>query len=174
MKSNSYIILFPNILLIFEASVMMISFCFLQEWGFKNGPHSLQVNHKLVSYTEGKERRKREADHATLARGSFNKQGNLLTRLILRGHKMSRSLHLPASVLNVYRETSVGFNQVFSSDGLNNTLLPQGCVLGTAPSVGTVDRVYIPRTEEGASNCRGPAGESAGGHILLITSSNTR
>ena len=46
-------------------------------------------------------------------------------------------------------------------------------VLGIAPDVGTVDRIYIPRTEEGAFDCLGPAGGPSGGHILLITSSNT-
>ena len=45
-------------------------------------------------------------------------------------------------------EAFTGFSHVYHPDGLSNALLPQGCVLGTAPTVGRVGRVYIPRDDE--------------------------
>ena len=42
---------------------------------------------------------------------------------------MSGSLHLPASILKVYKETLTGFSYIYRLDGLKNTLLSQGCVL---------------------------------------------
>lgn len=68
---------------------------------------------------------------------------------LMRVFEVSRSSHLPTRILQVYNETVAGFSPAFSLDGLDNTLLPQGCVFGTAPSVGMVGKVYIPRTEEG-------------------------
>ena len=37
-----------------------------------------------------------EADHCRLPRGSFNKQENFFTRLVLGSHKMSKSSHTHA------------------------------------------------------------------------------
>lgn len=42
----------------------------------------------------------------------------------------------------------MGYSDIFSPDGLNNTLLFQGFILEMAPSVGTVGRVYVPRTKQ--------------------------
>ena len=58
-------------------------------------------------YREGKERSKKEADHSILVGGTFNKQGKLHTRLVLEGHKMSRSLYLPTRILKVYIEALI-------------------------------------------------------------------
>lgn len=69
-------------------------------------------------------------------------------RLVLSGLKMSRSPHLPARILKDCIEALPGFGCTFSADALN-TLLSQGYVLGTAPTVGMVGRVYIPRTGGG-------------------------
>ena len=55
---------------------------------------------------------------------------------------------LTAKILRVYIEALTGFSHVFSPDGLDSTLLSQGCILETAPTVGTVGRMYIPMTEE--------------------------
>ena len=46
-------------------------------------------------------------------------------------------------------ENLTEFSHVHSSDGLNKTLLSQGYVLETAPSVGMVYRTYILRTGKG-------------------------
>lgn len=43
----------------------------------------------------------------------------------------------------------MGFGHIHRPDGLNNTLLSQGCVLGTAPTVGVVGRVGTPSIREG-------------------------
>ena len=48
---------------------------------------------KLAPYMEGRERLKKESEHSRLVGGSFNKQGNFLTRLILGGCELSRSPH---------------------------------------------------------------------------------
>lgn len=60
-------------------------------------------------------------------------------------------------------EALTELSHVFSPDGLNNTSLPQGYLLETAPTADMVDATYIPRTGEevGASSCPGPACESA-------------
>ena len=50
-------------------------------------------------------------------------------RLVLGGCKASRSLHLPTRILKVFIEALMGFSHVLHPDGLNNTLLFQGCVL---------------------------------------------
>lgn len=69
---------------------------------------------------------------------------------------MSTPPHPPATVLKVYREDLTGFSHIDCPEGLNKTLLPQGCALGTAPSVGTMGRAYIPRTGEGPRSLQLP------------------
>lgn len=59
---------------------------------------------KWTPYTKDKERLKKEADHFRLVGGSFNQQGNLHSRLVLGGCKMSRSLYWPTRILEVYRQ----------------------------------------------------------------------
>ena len=89
----------------------------------------------------------RETGRSRLVGGRFNKQGNFNTSLVLGSCRTSRSPHLPARILEIYIKTLTGFNHVFSPEGLNNTLLSEGCVLEMAPAMGMVDRRYIPRTE---------------------------
>ena len=50
-------------------------------------------------------------------------------RLVLSGHKVSRSLHPSARILNVYVEALTGFSHLYRPDDLNNTLVSQGCML---------------------------------------------
>lgn len=59
-------------------------------------------------------------------------------RLLLGGGKKSRFLHPPARILTVVTESLAGFSHLFSPD--LKTLLFQGDVSETAPSVGVVDR----------------------------------
>ena len=93
-------------------------------------------------YTEGEERPTKEADHFRLVGGSFKKQGSLYMRLVLSDHKMSRPPNRPARILKVYIEALTGFSHVFSSDGPDNTLLSQGCILETSPRMERVGRTY--------------------------------
>lgn len=72
---------------------------------------------------------KTEAGHSRLVGGDFNEQGNEFTRFVLGSCKTSRSPHLPTRIFKVYREASMEFRHLFSSDGLSNTLASQGCVL---------------------------------------------
>jgi len=46
----------------------------------------------------GREGLKKEADHPRLVGGNFNKQGNLLMRLVLGSCKMGCSPYLPARI----------------------------------------------------------------------------
>lgn len=62
---------------------------------------------------------------------------------------MSGSPHPPTRILKVYTEALIGFIQVFSPDGLNNTLFLQSYVLRIAPTVGMMVGTYLPRTGEG-------------------------
>lgn len=67
----------------------------------------------------------------------------------------------------------MGFSHVHCPNGLNTTLLSQGCVLGTAPIVGAVGGVVgIPRIREEVRglDCLGPALGSRGSHVLSMTS----
>lgn len=95
---------------------------------------------------EGKERWKKEADQSRMIGDRFNKQGNL-TRPVLGDHKTSRCLHAPTIILKVYIESLPGFSHVYSPDGLNNTSLSKGYVLGVASNTGKASRIHIPRTE---------------------------
>ena len=76
---------------------------------------------------EDKEKPEKKADHSRLV--GFNKQGNLLMRHVLGGHKTSKSLYPTTGILNVYMDALNRFSHVYSLDGLNNTLLSQGCIL---------------------------------------------
>ena len=56
---------------------------------------ALQAKSKTGSqHTESKERLKKAAGHSKLVDGSYNKQENLLMRLVLQGCKSSRFSHL--------------------------------------------------------------------------------
>ena len=59
------------------------------------------------------DRLKKEADRPLkrLAGSRLNKPGNLHMRLVLGAHKMHRSLHIPASILSLYR-TLMGFSHI--------------------------------------------------------------
>lgn len=107
-----------------------------------------QILKRAPLFTEGKERSKKTDHYSTVARSKFNKQGNLFMRFVLRDHKISRSLNLPARIFEVYIEALTGFYPIHSPDGLSNTLLSQGYGTGTVPTVETVGRVCIPRTGE--------------------------
>lgn len=114
------------------------------------------IGSPTAPYAEDKERPKKAAGSSRSVGGGFNKRGNLLTRLVLSGHKTKRSRHLPAPNLNsLYTEAFTWVRLIFSLGGLN-TSLSQGCILGTAPAGGTVDRTYIPRTGERVRTLRLP------------------
>lgn len=85
---------------------------------------------KLAPYMEAEKKLKKKVVHTRLVGGGFNKQGS--------SHKTNRSLHPSARILNLHIESLQGLSHAFSPDGLNNTLLSQGSVLETAPSVGMV------------------------------------
>jgi len=80
--------------------------------------------------------------------GRCNKKDNLHKKLVMGSLKMSRSLTQPTRILKVYIEALTGFSHIFCPDGLsNNTLFSQSFMLGTAPTVGTVGRMYFLRAK---------------------------
>ena len=101
-----------------------------------------------MPYTEGKERLKKEADHSRLVGGSSKKQGNLLPRFVLGGHRTSSSPLLCATILKVSTAALTGFSHMYYAESLNMLLL-QGYVLDMALAMGTVGGAHIPRSGEG-------------------------
>lgn len=90
--------------------------------------------HKLASMQ--REQGENEERGRPLQMGRLNKQENKdclgCTPRILKGEQVALT----------------GFSHIQQPDCLNNTLLPQGCVLGTVPAMGRASTSYIPRTEE--------------------------
>lgn len=64
---------------------------------------------RLALVKEGRKRLKKEGDCSRLTGGKVKKQGNLLERLVLGGHKTGRSLHVPTRILKVYIEILTGY-----------------------------------------------------------------
>lgn len=67
--------------------------------------------------------------HSTLRGSRFKKQGSLLMKLVLGSCRVSRSLHPPTRILEVYIEIFTGLSLVFSPPGLNNRVFAEGCLL---------------------------------------------
>ena len=105
--------------------------------------------HKLALYVEGKERPKRQTTVgwkvAVLIRQGTYTWG--LSWLI--------ALYPPTRILN-YIEALTGFSHMFCADGLSNTLPLSKLHPWMAPAMGTVYRVYIPRTGEGVRSLWSP------------------
>lgn len=72
-------------------------------WSASSSGASL-VKSEIGSIQGGQGETKKEAGHSRLVGGSFIKQGNLCTRLVLGHCKMTRSLHLPAIILSLYKD----------------------------------------------------------------------
>ena len=124
---------------------------------------------KLAPIHKGKEKPKKEADHSRLVGGRFNKQRNSHTRFVLSNHKMSRTLHQPAVILKVYTEVLTGLSHTFSTDGLNETLFSQGCILENDSGCGHCEHnIHARAGERVRSLCLGPPCS----HIRM-TSSNS-
>lgn len=99
---------------------------------------------------EGKGKPEKETDYSRLVGRRFNEQRDLYSRLALGSRKMNRSLYLLSRIIRVYGRGHLGFSHVYHLDGLNGTLLSQGCTLEVAPSAGVVVRASIPCPEEEA------------------------
>lgn len=95
---------------------------------------------------EGRERPQREADHISFVGGSFNKQGNICTRLVL-GAPGGVDLHtcLSTTLERLYRGLNWIYHQIISTPhhSLKAVLFRQ--LLG----VGKASRMYIVRTGTG-------------------------
>lgn len=103
---------------------------------------------------DGKERRKSEADRSGFVGGRCSKQGSLHMRLVSGAWKTSRSLHPTSQIFKALRVASAGFSHIYHPHGLISTLPSQGFVVENIShrTVGSVDRMYIPRAREGGRN----------------------
>lgn len=132
-----------------------------------NDPHTRKTR---------RDRRKRWTTSGWQVAGLVTK-ATYLRGLSQAAARLSRSPHQSTRTLKVYIEALIGFGHIYHPDDLNTTLLSQGYILETAPSVGMMGRTYIPRTEEvwgwGTFDCLGPALRSTCSHILSTTSSNS-
>ena len=71
------------------------------------------------------------------------------------------SFALGDRILEEHIEALTGFSHVYRPDGLNITLLSEGCIPAMTPAMKMVARTYIPRRREwGVSNCLGAAHRS--------------
>ena len=122
---------------------------------FVLGLPKVVVSSQTGTHTWRARRLKKEAGHSRLVGDRFNKQENSCTRFVLGSCWMSSSLNLPNRILKVYIEDLMGFfHHIFGPDDLNNTLLSRGCILETAPTVGTVGRMYMLSRGEGLRSLR--------------------
>lgn len=71
--------------------------------------------YKWLPFLEGEEKLKREGGCPRLVGGRFNKQRNLYMRLVLGGHKQSRSLYPPTRLLKGYKGSLMGFSHIYHS-----------------------------------------------------------
>ena len=89
----------------------------------------------------------------------------LLIEFVLGSHKTSKSSHSASRILKVL----IGLSHIYHPNDLNDTLLSQGCLLETAPNVGTVG--VSPRTlgvgEESFIE-PGPACRSTSNHVWVL------
>lgn len=88
--------------------------------------------------------------------GRVNKEGNVLTRLVLDGSKMGRSLHPPTRIFSFCRDLSRVHPHIQSRRSQKHLVLSQGCILEGALSVGKMSRRYIPGTGEGVRSLQAP------------------
>lgn len=123
---------------------------------------------KLAPGNTDAEEETKEADHCRLVSGRFDKQGNSHLRLVLGSCARWADIctRLPES--KVSTEASTGFSHCTVQRVSAPPCSLKAVSLETASTVGTVGRMYIPRTGEGkgASSWLGPVHRSTSGHML--------
>lgn len=134
-----------------------------------------KCNLKLAPSTHGgKERWKKGWSLQISIGGSFNEQGNKLTRLVSGVCKMSSFLQPPTRILKVYIDALAGFNQRPSPDSLNTIFLSPGCVLGAAPGKeeGRWEGTFQSQGKRRRLQLPGSSSWVNDGHVFLMTSWN--
>ena len=96
-------------------------------------------------HTKDKKRQEKGPCHSRWVGSRFDTMRELPYEACLGLRKMSRSVHLLARTFRVCIEAFMGFHCVYCPAGLHTTFLSQGCVLGTAPTVGMVGREGLGR-----------------------------
>ena len=98
---------------------------------------------KLASIHREQGKTEERQGHSRSVGGRLNKKGNLTWVLA-----WAPTRQVDICIMQdwkVYTVVLTGFRHVFSPDGLNNTLLSQGCILRTVSSVVTVGRCLFQR-----------------------------
>lgn len=87
----------------------------------------------------------KKTDHSRLVGGRFSK-GTFKACL-----EWPRDAYISTPttrILEVYIKALTGFSHIFHADGLNNTLVSQGCVLEAAFNAGKAGRTHISSIQE--------------------------
>lgn len=124
-------------------------------------------------HMEGKEQQRKEVDRSKLGGGSLVSKGSYTWGL---SWATARQVDLAPAHQNL-KSLLRGLTwarSLIPFRGLSNTFLPQGRVLGAAPTVGTVGRACFPETGKGvrSPDCLGPARRSTRSPVLSVTASN--
>lgn len=126
------------------------------------GWHTKQWFTNQSPHLDSNKRGTTEAGQSRWVGDRVNKQGNLLMRLVLGGHKTSRSPHLHTIIFRVYTEFIQSLYRGHQCSVIIchlyrlNTSLSQGLALEMAQAVGTVGRVSIPRRGEEVKSLQPP------------------
>lgn len=123
-------------------------------------------------YTEDKRRLKEEENHVTLVGGRFNEQRNL-HEACQGSPKRIRYSYTPARILKPQREDLTEFSHLSGPDSLSNTVLSQGCNLGSISYCGNSGQSAHSKTGRGAKPLSAWIYFLAGSHILSMTPSNS-
>lgn len=118
--------------------------------------------HRLAPIQERQAETKVRCSHCRLVGGRFNEQRH--SHMRFRQPRGKQTSTPPHQILKVYIKALTGFSEAYCSDDLNTTLLSQGWVLETAPSVDMGGRMCMPSTRKqgGISDWPGPAQGSKG------------
>lgn len=98
-------------------------------------------------YTEDEEKPKKEEEHSKLV--VLISKRTYIQGLSWAARQEHLCIYVPFRILKLYVEALTVFRHIYHPDGLNSTLLSQGCVLRTAPRGGTWGQKCFTRTGDG-------------------------
>lgn len=99
-------------------------------------------------YTEDEEKPKKEEEHSKLV-VLISKRTYIQGLSWAAARQEHLCIYLPFRILKLYVEALTVFRHIYHPDGLNSTLLSQGCVLRSAPRGGTWGQKCFTRTGDG-------------------------
>ena len=121
-----------------------------------------------LPYTEDKRRLKEEENHATLVGGRFYEQRNLHEACRGSPKRIGYS-YTHARILRPHREDLTEFSHLSGPDSLSNTVLSQGCNLGSISYCGSGGQSAHSKTWKAAKPLSAWICFLVGSHILPVT-----